>query len=174
MTGAAVLLLVAAQAAQAAPDVPPAAVAAPPLSGPVLRAGTPVLARTLERLSSRDARQGDRFRIAVVQPVLVDGLVVIPAGTQGYGEVRRVVEKGMMGKSGKLEIVPLFVELGGARIALDGAAADKGDSNLAPVVLAWPLVGSGLGFISGTHAIIPAGTDLPARVHADLPLRRAD
>jgi hypothetical protein len=173
VTAAALLLaLAAAQGAAPAPAPPPPIAA--PSAGPVLRAGTPVLTRTLDRLSSRDARQGDRFRIAVVQPVQVDGLVVIPAGTQGYGEVRRVVEKGMMGKSGKLEIVPLFVEVGGARIALDGTAADKGESNLAPVVLAWPLVGSGLGFISGTHAVIPAGTELAARIHADLPLRRAE
>jgi len=118
--------------------------------------------------------RGDADRIAIVRDVLVDGLVVIPAGATGYGEVRRVEEKGMMGKSGKLQIVPLFVEVGGGRIALDGIAADKGESNLAPVVLAWPLVGSGLGFISGTHAVIPAGTELPARIHADLPLRRPD
>jgi hypothetical protein len=30
------------------------------------------------------------------------------------------------------------------------------------------------GFVSGTHAVIPAGTELPARIHADLPLRRPD
>ena len=173
MSALAALLLAAAQAAQPAPAAPPPAAAAP-TAGPVLKAGTPVLTRTLDRLSSRDARQGDRFRIAIVQPVLVDDLVVIPAGATGYGEVRRVEEKGMMGKSGKLQIVPLFVEVAGARIALDGIAADKGESNLAPVVLAWPLVGSGLGFISGTHAVIAAGTELPARIHADLPLRRPD
>lgn len=171
MTALIALFLLAGQAEPPAPVAAPPA--APAAAGPVLKAGTPVLTRTLDRLSSRDARQGDRFRIAVARDVLVDGLVVIPAGTLGYGEVRRVVEKGMMGKSGKLEIVPLFVEVAGARIALDGAAADKGESNLAPVVLAWPLVGSGLGFISGTHAVIAAGTDLPARIHADLPLRPA-
>jgi hypothetical protein len=169
------LALAAAQAAQAAPapePVPP--IQAPPVSGPVLKAGTPVFTRTLDALSSRTARQGDRFRIIVLRDVLVDGLVVIPAGAQGYGEVHRVIEKGMMGKSGRLEIVPLFVEIGGARIALDGASRDKGDSNLAPVLLAWPLAGPAMAFVSGTHAIVPAGTDLEARVHADLPLRPAD
>jgi len=169
VTGLAALLLTAAQ--PAATPLPPAPAEAAP---PVLRAGTPVLTRTLDRLSSRDARQGDRFRIAVVRPVLVQGLVVIPAGAAGYGEVRRVVEKGMMGKSGRLDIVPLFVEVAGARILLDGEAAGRGEDNVAPVALGWPLVGSGLGFISGTHAVIPAGTDLPARIHADLPLRRPD
>jgi len=163
-------LLAVAQPAQAAPAAPPAAAAAP-AAGPVLKAGTPVLTRTLDSLSSRDARQGDRFRIAVVQDVLVDGLLVIPAGTTGYGEVRGVVEKGMMGKSGKLEIVPLFVEVAGARIALDGAAAGKGESSLAPLVLGVHVFPA-FGFVSGTHAAIPAGTDLPARIHADLPLRR--
>lgn len=162
------MLAAGAQAPAAAPAPPPVAAGAM-----VLRAGTPVLTRTLEPLSSRNVQQGQRFRLAVVHPVLVDGLVVIPAGAPGYGEVRRVVEKGMMGKSGKLEIVPLYVEIGGARILLDGLAAGKGESNLAPVVIGLPVFPA-FGFISGTHAILPAGTDLPARIHADLPLRRAD
>jgi hypothetical protein len=163
------MLAAAAQAPLAQSPAPPPAAA----EAMVLKAGTPLLTRTLEPLSSRDVQQGQRFRLAVVQPVLVEGLVVIPAGATGYGEVRRVVEKGMMGKSGKLEIVPLFVEVGGARILLDGEAAGKGESNLAPVVISLPVFPA-FGFISGTHAILPAGTDLPARIHADLPLRRAE
>jgi hypothetical protein len=173
MIGPALLLaLAAAQEAQPVPLPPP--IHAPLMSGPVLKAGTPVFTRTVDPLSSRTARQGDRFRIAVVRDVLVDGLVVIPAGASGFGEVHRVIEKGMMGKSGKLEVVPLFVEVGGARIALDGASRDKGASNLAPVLLAWPLAGPAMAFVSGTDARIPAGTALDAQVHADLPLRKAE
>lgn len=164
------LFLAALQAGVVAPPPMETASAAP---APTLKAGTPVATRILETLSSRTARQGDRFRIAVLKDVLVDGLVVIPAGTPGYGEVRRVKEKGMMGKSGKLEIVPLFLELGGARIALDGVSRDKGGSNLAPVLLGWPLAGPAVAFVSGTDAVIPEGTELDAEIHMDLPLRPA-
>lgn len=156
--------------------VPPASPvrAEAPASAPVLRAGTPVAMRTLEPLSSRKADQGQRFRLAVVAPVLVDGLLVIPAGVEGVGEVRRVVAKGMMGKPGALEIAPLWVEVAGARIPLEGAAGGKGEANVAPIRLGIPLVGPAAGFISGKDAVLPAGTPVEARVRSDLPLRRAD
>jgi hypothetical protein len=163
MIALALLLATSAQPAAEAPAAP----------APVLHAGTRVMTRTLEPLSSRTAAQGQRFRLRVVAPVLVDGLIVIPAGAEGVGEVRLVDQKGMMGKSGRLQIAPLWVEVGGARILLDGAAGEKGESNVGPVVIGLPLVGPAAGFISGKHAVIPVGTPLEGRVHADLPLRRA-
>jgi hypothetical protein len=138
----------------------------------MLSAGTPVMLRTVQPLSSRDAIQGQRFPLEVTEDVLVQGALVIPKGARGTGEVSRVVEKGMFGKSGKLEVRVLFVEAGGTRIRLDGEVRDKGKSNLGPVVLAAPLIGLSAAFVSGTHAIIPAGTLVTGRVFQDLPLVR--
>ena len=139
----------------------------------VLAAGTPVVLKTLQPLSSKDAVQGQRFALEVTEDVLVQGALVIPKGARGVGEVSRVVEKGMYGKSGKLEVRVLFVEIGGTRIRLDGAVRDKGKSNLGAVVVAAPLIGLVAGFVSGTHAVIPAGTAVTGHVYQDLPLVRA-
>lgn len=144
-----------------------------PAGTPVLRAGTRVPMRTTQALSSKTARQGERFSLEVTEPVLVDGLVVIPKGATGVGEVRRVVEKGVFGKSGKLEVQVLFVEVAGSRIRLDGRARDKGSSGVAPVAIAMPLIGISSAFISGTSARIPAGAPLDGFVYQDLPLRQA-
>ena len=175
----------AAQPAAAQPETPPAAAPPAALASPteteteteteaVLRAGTPVRLRVLERLSSRHAVQGKRFPVEVSEKVLVDGLTVIPEGARGVGEVARVIEKGMFGKSGKLRIRALFVEVAGHRIMLDGEARDTGEPGTAAVVLAAPLIGVSAGFFSGTSAVIEPGTEFEGFVRHSLPLRPAD
>jgi hypothetical protein len=139
---------------------------------PVLRQGTPVPMKTVAPLSSKRARQGQRFDLEVMDDVRVDGLLVIPKGAHGVGEVSRVVTKGMMGKPGKLEVRVLFVEVAGARIRLDGMARDKGSSGAAPVALAAPLIGLSAAFFTGKSAVLPAGSSIEGVVFQDVPLAR--
>lgn len=136
----------------------------------VLRADTLVRMATVERLSSKRAHQGQRVDLEVTEDVLVDGQVVIRRGARAVGEVARVVEKGVMGKSGKLRIRAMFIDLGGSRIRLDGEARDRGKSGAAPVVGAAVLIGVSGAFISGTSAVLPAGSPIDGRVYRDVPL----
>jgi hypothetical protein len=138
----------------------------------VLRQGTAVPMRTIEPLRSKGAYQGQRFALEVSEDVRVDGLVVIPKGARGAGEVSRIVVRGVMGKPAKLEVRVLFVETGGARIRLDGKAKDRGASGAAPVVLAAPLIGVSAAIFTGKGASIPAGAAIDGYVHDDLPLMR--
>jgi hypothetical protein len=142
--------------------------------GPVLRAGTVVPMRTLETLNSKTVRQGQRFALNVSADVVVDGLVVIPRGARGTGEIARVVSRGMFGKPGKLEVRMLFVEAGGARIRLDGRAAERGKAKTGVVVAGAVLIGVSAGFVKGKSAEIPAGTEVAGYVYADLPLTHRD
>lgn len=151
----------------------PLGAAAQPAPAPVLRQGTAVPMKTLAPLSSRRARQGQRLELEVSDEVRVDGMLVIPKGARGVGEVSLVVAKGVMGKPGKLEIRVLFVEVGGARIRLDGKARDKGASGAAPVALAAPLIGVSAAFFTGKNAVIPAGSAIDGIVYQDVPLVRA-
>lgn len=136
----------------------------------VLRGGTEVPMKTVRRISSLHARQGERFDLEVTQDVLTSGRVAIPKGSRGIGEVRRVVSKGMMGKSGKLEVQVLFVEVGGRRIRVDGLAADRGKAGTIGVVGAALLAGAFGGFVTGTSAVIPAGTEISGYVFKDVQL----
>lgn len=167
MTGGRALV---ATALLAVTPVGAAAQVAPP--APVLRQGTPVAMTTLAPLSSRRARQGQRFDLEVSDEIRVDGLLVIPKGARGVGEVSRVVTKGMMGKPGKLEVRVLYVEVGASRIRLDGKARDKGASGAAPVVLAAPLIGLSAAFFTGKSAVLPAGSPIEGVVFQDVPLVR--
>jgi len=149
------------------------AVAAPPAPAGrtlVLRYGTPVPMKTLQPLSSKRVHQGQRFDLEVSDDVRVEGMLVIPKGARGVGEVSRVVTKGVMGKAGKLEVRVMFVEVGGTRIRLDGVARDRGESGVAPVALAAPLIGVSAGLFTGTSAVIPAGSVINGYVFADVPL----
>ena len=167
--------LAAAQGEAVAPAPAPGEAATAAASAPVhvLRAGTRVPMATSAPISSRHARQGQRFDLTVAQDVLVDGMIVIPRGSRGVGEVARVVEKGMFGKAGKLEVRVLFVELGGTRIRLDGRAEDKGKSGLGVTAAAVVLAGIWGGFVTGKSAVIPAGTALDGHVFEDVPLKLA-
>jgi hypothetical protein len=136
----------------------------------VLRAGTLVPMATVERLSSKYAHQGQRVDLEVSEDVLVDGQIVIRRGAQAVGEVARVVEKGVFGKSGKLRLRAMFIDLGGSRIRLDGEASDRGQSNAAPVVGAVILIGASGAFISGTSAVLPAGSPIVGQVYRDVEL----
>ena len=128
--------------------------------------------RTVEPLSSKRARQGQRFDLEVSEEVRVDGMLVIPKGARGVGEVSRVVAKGVMGKAGQLEVRVMFVEVGGTRIRLDGTARDRGQSGVAPVALAAPLIGVSAGLFTGKSAVIPAGSAIDGFVYKDVPLVR--
>jgi hypothetical protein len=150
----------------------PAGAAAQAVPAPVLRHGTPVLLKTVAPLSSKRARQGQRFDLEVLDEVRVEGMLVIPRGAHGVGEVSRVVTKGMMGKAGKLEVRVLYVEVAGKRIRLDGSASDKGASGAAPVVLAAPLIGVSAAFFRGKSAVLPAGSTIEGFVYQDMPLVR--
>ncbi|HYI40522.1 MAG TPA: hypothetical protein VE053_09415 [Allosphingosinicella sp.] len=154
----------------------PAGAAAQPISAVselVLNRGTRVSMQTVQPLSSKRALQGQRFDLEVSEEVRVNGMLVIPKGARGVGEVSRVVEKGMMGKAGKLEVRVMYVEVGGTRIRLDGKARDKGASGAAGVVLAAPLIGlTGAAFVKGKSAVIPAGSNIEGFVYQDVPLTR--
>jgi hypothetical protein len=170
------LALLAALSSQAGASPAPAteiAAVAAPVTGPVLRAGTPVPMRMVEPLSSKTARQGQRIPLEVVEDVRVDGHVVIPKASRAFGEVVRVSAASSFGKAGRLSVKPMFVEVAGHRILLDGAAAERGKKGLAPALLTAPVVGAVAAFVSGKSAVLEAGTRIDGFVRRDLVLRQA-
>lgn len=166
-----------AQAPQLAPAGQPAATApatrAILLSDPtpnVLRAGTPIALKMSEGLTTekKKLRTGQRFQMEVAEPVLVNGQVVIPAGSPATGEVTQVRNKGMWGKSGYIGAQALFVRANGRQIRLTGQFDHKGVTGTAGVVAAIafvPVVGF---FTTGTSARIPMGSGIKAFIDEDV------
>ena len=177
IVAAAITVASLAQSAPPATDPSSVAVANAPAAAHgqlVLAAGTEVRLATGVELHSMTARQGQIFPLTVTEDVRVGPYLVIPKGSPAAGQIARVGEKGMFGRSGKLDLAVLYVEVGGKRVRLTGQTRKKGKPGTAPVIAAAILVGEWSGFISGTSARVPAGAQLTAFVFEDVPLALAE
>jgi hypothetical protein len=115
-------------------------------------------------------RVGQRFQLEVADPVTLNGQVVIPAGSPATGEVTDVRNKGMWGKSGRINARVLFVRANGRQIRLTGQLDDKGVTGTAGVVGAVALVPLAGFVVTGTSARIPVNAPVNAFIDEDLPV----
>jgi hypothetical protein len=138
----------------------------------ILRVGTEVPLRLVQELTTKgkQLRVGDRFHLETSEPVMVQGVNVIPVGSPAMGEITDVRNKGMWGKSGHLAARILYVNVNGRQIRLSGSFDDKGVTGTAGVVAAIvfvPVVGF---FTTGTSAKVPSGSIVKGFVDEDVPL----
>jgi hypothetical protein len=168
-----------AQQALAANGAPTAAIApAAPITAPVttsaiLRVGTVVPLRLVEEITTKGKklRVGDRFHLETSEPVMVQGVNVIPVGSPAVGEITDARNKGMWGKSGHLAARILYVTVNGRQIRLSGAFDDKGVAGGVGAVAVSALVFWPAGFfMTGTSAKVPVGSIIKGFVDEDVPL----
>jgi hypothetical protein len=166
------------QQVNAAQVVQPVAAPAPPIAAPVmttalLRVGTEVPLRLSQELTTKgkQLRVGDRFHLETSEPVMVQGVNVIPVGSPAVGEITDVRNKGMWGKSGHLAARILYVTVNGRQIRLSGAFDDKGVAGGIGAVAVSAIVFLPAGFfMTGTSARIPAGSIIKSFTDEDVPL----
>ena len=142
----------------------------------VLRVGTEVPLRLVEELTTKGKalRVGARFHLETAEPVLVNGVVVIPVGSPAIGEITDVHNKGMWGKSGKLNARVLYLTVNGRQIRLSGAFDDKGVAGGIGAVAVSAIVFLPAGFfMTGTSAKVPAGTIVKSFIDEDVQLNMA-
>lgn len=170
----AAVLIVSGAHAQIAPSAtPPMATIAPPAAGSsMLRTGTPLPLKMAEALTTKEkaVKVGQRVRLEVAENVLVNGQIVIPAGSPAMGEVTDVRNKGMWGKSGKINARVLYVTVNGRQIRASGQFDDKGTTGTGGVVASVALVPLAGFFVTGTSANIPLGAPVNGFVDEDVPL----
>ena len=154
-----------------APAAPVAAIIQP-ATETVLRAGTPVPLVMAESLTTKGKklREGQRVRLTVASDVRLGTAVVIPAGSLAEGEITEVRNKGMWGKSGRIEARVLNVRVGERLVRLSGTFDDKGVTGTAGVVAAIAFVPVAGFFMTGTSASIPAGAGVRGFLDEDLRL----
>ena len=148
-----------------------------PIAGPVgtavLRVGTPVPLKMSETITTKGKKLkvGYRIHLEVAEDVRVDGVVVIPIGSPAIGEVTDVRNKGMWGKSGKINAQLLYVTVNGRQIRLSGQFDDKGVAGGvgAAAVSAVVFLPAGF-FMTGTSAKIDLGAPVKGFVDEDVPL----
>ena len=155
---------------QAAPIAP---ISAPATANAVLRVGTEVPLKLSQALTTarKKLRVGDRFHLEVAEAVMVQNVVVIPVGSPAMGEITDARNKGMWGRSGHLAARVLYVTVNGRQIRLSGAFDDKGVAGGVGAVAVSAIVFLPAGFfMTGTSALVPAGTIIKSFVDEDVPL----
>lgn len=174
---AAVLLLsMPLMAQEIQPVAVPQAIAPVASANAVLRAGTPVQLRLMEEVTTKKkaAKAGQRFMLEVATPVEINGVVVLPSGTPAWGEITEVRNKGMWGKSGKLNARLLYLRVNGRQIRLTGSFDDKGVTGTAGVIGAVALVPVVGFFVTGTSAVLPKGGAVGGFIDEDVQLAIAN
>ena len=162
--------------AQAAPpptDAAPPPIQAPATSNAVLRSGTEVILKLDEPLTTQEKQLnvGQRFRLETAEPVMVQGVVVIPIGSPAIGEITEVRNKGMWGKSGHFTGQMRYVTVNGRQIRLSGTFDSKGNGGVAGAVAVSAIVFLPAGFfMTGSSARLPAGTAVRGFIDEDVPL----
>lgn len=144
-----------------------------PAANAVLRTGTELPLRLLEELTTQEKklRPGERFRLETSEPVVVQGVAVIPAGTPAVGEITDVRNKGMWGKSGRFTARLIYMTVNGRQIRLGGEFDDKGTAAGGGAVAVSALVFLPAGFfMTGTSAKLPSGTIVKGFIDEDVPL----
>lgn len=143
-------------------SAPVAAAIVPATRTIVLPPNTEVDVTPNDTLSTKSAKVGDSFRFATVFDVMIDGVVLIPRGTVGQGNVVYRTGTGAFGKSGKMEVTFSSLTLGGRQVALTGKHRQEGEGNTGAAVGAVVAVGVFGAFVKGHSATIANGQSLRA------------
>ncbi|WP_152522656.1 hypothetical protein [Sphingobium ummariense] len=111
----------------------------------------------IREVNSRSAKAGERFKLRVNSPVMLDGVTVIPVGATAWGEIIAVQGTSAAGGKGQLSLRLLHVETRWGPVTLSGTKGAEGDANTGGVVLG--VLGFGLlGLLTkGGNAAFKAG-----------------
>jgi len=138
-----------------------------------LNAGTPVTLAMAEEVNSSTHKEGDTFKLTVLNDVKVGTTTVIPRGTPAVGEITWRTGKGAFGKSGKLEFALRYIELANQRIPVNGNFRQEGEGNTVATGVGVIAIGVFAGFITGKRARVPVGRELMSQVALDVPFTDA-
>jgi len=149
-----------------------AAMTVSPTADNVLHTGTAVQLEIREALTTEHKAMhvGQSVQMDVLQPVMLNGQVVIPGGSRAVGEIMTVRNKGMWGKSGGFTGRVTYVEANGRQIKLNGSFTDRGETGTGGVVAAVAFLPVAGFFVTGTSAHLPAGTHVTAFVAEEIPI----
>ena len=149
-------------------------VTAPAVRTAGLRANTLIPLRLVDSVGSDTHLTGAHFRLLVTEDIYVDDQLVIPAGSNSEGQVIHAAKSGMFGKAGELSITSRFVQIGERRIKLHSLFAKAGQSKADLAFGVGIIIPLAPFFIKGKQVIVPADTELIARVVADEKFQSTD
>jgi excisionase family DNA binding protein len=131
--------------------------------------GTMIKCETITPVNSGVNNVGDRVSFKTVQSLVINGVVVIPAGTAGEAIVKSVKRAGAWGKGGGIELEAKNTKtINNVEVPLSLDTKKYGGGQA--MVVPWLLIGIFSGFIHGKDQDIPTGTKFTAAIDADVDL----
>ena len=138
----------------------------------LLADGTIVQVEIAETINSRTAQRGQSFRLRLSDPLQHDGLTLLPAGTEGIGEIIHADRARVGGKAGELLLAARSLQAPDGRsiplrgLKLGAVGKDQGDKVLA-AILAVGVIGMA---VHGGEVEVAMGTPAQAKVAGPLTL----
>ena len=132
-------------------------------------AGTLVEIHIDEQVSSKTNKTGDWFDITLAQPITLNGVELVPAGTHGRGQVVHAAKSGWAGKPGELILAARYLETPNGQVPLRAMKLGAMGKNNSDVAFAASMAFTPLPFvISGTSAVVKPGFLATAKLAVDL------
>lgn len=153
------------------PVAPATALEQPTSACCLIPALTIVSIEILSTVNSQANKIGENFAIRLVEPIIINGQIIVPAGATGSGDVVHAAKSRFGGKPGELIIAVRYLEHQGQRIPLrslkfgSGTGKDNGTTALAVGVAVSSVLSM---FITGGEVNVPAGTIAQAKTSADV------
>ena len=135
--------------------------------------GTTLQIELTKELSSKKAKVGDLVPLRVVENLIINDVIVIPAGTDVKGVVTKARKAGGLGRGGKLEFTIISVNtINGVKVPLQYTKGEHGAGDGSAIIALIPAVGTILGgiFIKGKNVVYNEGLRFDAEVAADVDL----
>jgi len=134
--------------------------------------GTVLQVELTKELSSKKSHVGDAVPLRLVENLIVNGVVVAPAGSEVKGVVTKARKAGGLGRGGKLEFQIVSVKaINGVEIPLQYTKGEHGagDGGAVAVVAFVSIVG-GI-FMKGKNVVYNEGLKFDAQVTANTDLK---
>lgn len=124
-----------------------------------------------EAISSKKTKKGDPIPLKTLDNIIINDVIVIPAGSPVEGVVTKATKSGLFGRSGKLEFTINSVKtINNIKIPLQYTALKEAGSDGGAIAVAAVVSVVGGLFMKGKNVEFPAGSHFQAKVTADTDL----
>lgn len=131
--------------------------------------GTLVNITIVDHLNSKQSHVGDTFRIALAEPITLDGKVIVPTGAEGRGEVIHAARARAGGKAGELILAARTLEWNGRTMRLRSFGFGRTGESRVTEGAALAYVGGPLAYlVVGGEVDVPSGTPAHAKLAVDI------
>ena len=134
--------------------------------------GTVINIELTEELSSKKNHVDDDVPLKTLDNIIINDVVVVPAGSLVSGKVTKCTGSGLFGRAGKLEFTINSVKsVNGVEIPLQYTEKREAGSDDGAVAVAAAVSIIGGLFMKGKNVSFPAGSKMTAKVVADTDLK---